>query len=453
MSVQLDDLRAGVDGRVVAPGDDGYDDARAVYNGMIDRRPAAVVRCASVDDVRAVVRAAAASGDGLVVRGGAHNVAGFGTADGVLVADLGDLHDVRVDVDARTAVVGGGARWRHVMDATEPHGLATTGGLISTTGVGGLTLGGGIGFLSRRFGLACDNVVSAEVVLADGSVVTASETSEPELYWAIRGGGGSFGVVTSFTFQLHEVPSVVGGPIFFSLDDAPAVLDRFAEFIRTAPREYGGFPALDVAGPAPFMPPDRVGEPMFAVISCWTGDPDEGLARIGTFRDVAEPVAEHVGPVSYAFLNSANDASAPAGNRQYWRPLYLDDIGPSVGEAVRRFGPLVPGPSSVLHLYPFDGAVQDVPADATAFGERDAGYLGIVAGSWADPADDERAMAWVREFHGAIADEARPGRYSNFSMGDGGGSEHAGLDVARLRAAKHRYDPDNVFRFNRNVES
>ena len=451
MSIGIEELRAEVGGSVVAPGDFGYDRARVVFNGMIQRRPAAVVRCAGVEDVRAVVRAAAATGDGLAVRGGGHSVPGYGTADDVLVADLGDLSGVRVDMQARTAVVGGGATWRAVMDATEPHGLATTGGLISTTGVGGLTLGGGIGFLSRRFGLACDNLVSAEVVLADGSVVTASESSEPELFWAIRGGGGNFGVVTSFTFRLHEVPQVVGGPMFFPLDDAEAVLARFAEFIRSAPREYGGFPALGFAPPAPFVPADRVGEPMLAFVSCWTGDPDEGLARIGTFREVAEPVAEHVGPVSYAFLNSANDVLAPPGLRQYWRTAYLDEIGDAVAAACQRFGPSLPSAEATVHVYPFDGAVHDVPPEATAFGARDAAYVVLVAGIWEDPDDDERGIEWVRGFHEAIAGDARPGGYGNFSMGDGASPGGGGADSERLRAAKRLYDPGNVFRFNRNI--
>ena len=250
----IESLRSSLGGPLVAEGDSGYDEARVVYNAMIDRRPTAIVRCQGTDDVVAVVRAAAESRTDLAIRGGGHSVPGFGTADGALVADLGDLTSVDVDPASSTAEVGGGTTWGMFNEAAGAHGLATTGGIISTTGVGGLTLGGGIGYLARGYGLSCDNMLSAEVVLADGRVVTASADEEPDLFWALRGGGGNFGVVTKFRFQLHPVAEIYGGPTFFELSDAPAILEHFDRYVRTAPREFGGFPAFQIAPPLPFVP-------------------------------------------------------------------------------------------------------------------------------------------------------------------------------------------------------
>jgi len=293
---------------------------------MIDRRPAAVVQCADEADVAAVVRHAAETGTELAVRGGGHSVPGFGTADGALVADLSGLSSVTVDPSGRTARAGGGATWAGFNDATGAHGLATTGGIISTTGVGGLTLGGGIGYLSRGYGLSCDNLLSAQVVTADGHTVTASETEHPDLFWALRGGGGNFGVVTEFTFRLHPVAEIYGGPMFFELSDGPALLAYFNEFIKTAPREYGGFPAFQIAPPLPLVPEDRVGEPFVALVSCWTGSTHDGEKILQGFRDVAKPVAEHVGPMPYPALNSAFDALVPPGLQHYWKAAFVGDL-------------------------------------------------------------------------------------------------------------------------------
>ena len=311
-------LQARVSGPVITPGNPDYDEARKVYNYMIDRRPAAIVKCTSATDVAAVVRQAAETGLELAVRGGAHSVPGFGTADGALVADLSGLDTVTVDAANRTARAGGGVTWGAFNEATGAHGLATTGGIISTTGVGGLTLGGGIGYLTRGYGLSCDNLISAQVVTADGQIVTASENEHADLFWALRGGGGNFGVVTEFTFRLHPVSDIYGGPMFFELSDGPALFAYFNEFIKTAPREFGGFPAFQIAPPLPFIPEDRVGEPFIALVSCFTGSPEEGEKILQGFRDVATPVAEHVGTMPYAALNSAFDALVPKGLQHYW---------------------------------------------------------------------------------------------------------------------------------------
>ncbi len=295
MTQALGALADRVAGSVIRPDDEAYEEARRVYNAMVDVRPAAIVRCAGEDDVVAVVRLAAEKGMDLAVRGGGHSVPGFGTAEGAIVADLSGLQSVRVDDATRTASAGGGTTWGRFNDVTAAHGLATTGGIISTTGIGGLTLGGGIGYLCRGHGLSCDNLVSARVVTADGSLVTADENENADLFWALRGGGGNFGVVTEFTYRLHPVTTIYGGPMFFELADGAAVLRYFRDFIATAPREFGGFPAFQIAPPLPFVPENRAGEPFVALVSCWTGPEEEGRQILDGFRAVAAPVAEHIG--------------------------------------------------------------------------------------------------------------------------------------------------------------
>ncbi|MCF6506312.1 FAD-binding oxidoreductase [Blastococcus sp. MG754426] len=450
----LDSLSARVSGPVIRPGDEGYEEARHVYNAMIDAHPAVVVRCASTADVVATVRCAAESGSLLAVRGGGHSVPGFGTADDAVVADLSGMQSVDVDDAMRTATAGGGTTWGRFNDVTAAHGLATTGGIVSTTGVGGLTLGGGIGYLCRGYGLSCDNVVEAEVVTADGSVVTANESEHPDLFWALRGGGGNFGVVTRFTFRLHPVTAIYGGPMFFELSDGPAILRHFREFIRTAPREYGGFPAFQIAPPLPFVPENRVGEPFVAVVSCWTGPAAEGERIIDGFREVARPVAEHVGEMPYAALNSAFDGLVPPGLQHYWKAAFVRELTDDAIAAHMEHGPRVPTVNSTVHLYPIDGAVHDVAADATAFGHRDASFAPVIAGMWPDPADNERNTAWVRDYHAAIAPHSEAGGYVNFASADDQVRADAnyGANHHRLREVKRRYDPDNVFRLNQNIQ-
>jgi FAD/FMN-containing dehydrogenase len=455
MTTQTTDaLRQRVSGQVITAGDSAYDEARRVYNFMIDRRPAAVVRCSTPADVAAVVRYAAETGTELAVRGGAHSVPGFGTADAAVVADLSGLATVRVDPEGRTATAGGGVTWGGFNEATAKHGLATTGGIISTTGVGGLTLGGGIGYLSRGYGLSCDNLLSAQVVTADGTTVTASADEHPDLFWALRGGGGNFGVVTEFTFRLHPVDQIYGGPMFFELSDGADVLGYFNEFIRTAPREYGGFPAFQMAPPLPFVPENRVGEPFVALVSCWTGSPEDGEKVIQGFRDVARPVAEHVGTMPYAALNSAFDALVPRGLQHYWKAAFIGDLTDAAIRAHMEHGSRVPVVNSTVHLYPINGAVHDVPTDATAFGHRDATYAAVIAGMWPDPADNEAHTRWVRNYHAAIAPHSHQGGYVNFASADDQPAVAAnyGANYDRLRAVKRQYDPGNLFHLNQNIE-
>ncbi len=446
-------LRDGVHGQVVLPGDEEYDDARRVYNFMIDKEPQAVVRCLDAMDVSLCVRTARERGLDLAVRGGGHSVAGFGTTDGGIVADLSLMGRVEVDPEARTARAGGGATWGRMNDETAVHGLATTGGIISTTGVGGLTLGGGIGYLSRKHGLSCDNLLSAEVVLADGRAVTASADEHPDLFWALRGGGGNVGAVTRFEFRLHPVAEIFGGVMFFELSDGEAIFRHYRDVVASAPREYGGFPAFQIAPPLPFVPESRVGDPLVAVVTCWTGAPEGGEEIVQGYRDVATPVAEHVGPMPYPALNSAFDDLVPRGLQHYWKAAYVTELTDAAIAAHLEHGPKVPHVSSTMHLYPINGACHDVATDATAFGHRDASFACVIAGMWPDPADNEANTAWVRDYYAAIAPHSEPGGYTNFASPDDQGKvrENIGVTYDRLARVKAEYDPENIFHLNQNV--
>jgi FAD/FMN-containing dehydrogenase len=454
MTQALGALADRVAGSVIRPDDEAYEEARRVYNAMVDVRPAAIVRCATEDDVVAVVRLAAEKGMDLAVRGGGHSVPGFGTAEGAIVADLSGLQSVRVDDATRTASAGGGTTWGRFNDVTAAHGLATTGGIISTTGIGGLTLGGGIGYLCRGHGLSCDNLVSARVVTADGSLVTADENENADLFWALRGGGGNFGVVTEFTYRLHPVTTIYGGPMFFELADGAAVLRYFRDFIATAPREFGGFPAFQIAPPLPFVPENRAGEPFVALVSCWTGPEEEGRQILDGFRAVSAPVAEHIGPMPYPALNSAFDGLVPPGLQHYWKAAYVRDLTDEAIAVHMEHGPKVPTVNSTVHLYPIDGAVHDVPGDATAFGHRDANFAPVIAGMWPDPADNEANIRWVRDYYAAIAPHSDAGGYINFASPDDQDkvADNYGANYRRLGEIKRRYDPDNLFHLNQNIK-
>ena len=448
------ELKSRVDCPVVTPADTAYDEARAVYNGMIDLRPAAIVECRSVDDVVATVDVARESGLELAVRGGAHSVPGFGTTEGGIVCDLSAMSAVTVDPYAMTARVEGGATWHDLDAATHAYGLATTGGIISTTGVGGLTLGGGIGHLARRHGLSCDNLIGAEVVTATGEVVQASEHEHADLFWALRGGSGNFGVVTAFEFRLHPVKDVYGGPIFYPVDRAGEVLAFYRDFIATAPEELGAFFAFQIAPPLEFIPAERHGETMCLVVTCWSGDPEEGEAVIAPLLDAAPVVAQHLGTMPYPDLNSAFDALLPAGLQHYWKAAFVSELTDEAIAAHREWGPQVPCVESTMHLYPINGASQRVPEDATAWGHRAASFACVIAGMWPDPADNERNAGWVRDYYAAIAPHSEPGGYVNFLSGDDGTRtrDNYGSSYARLREVKRTWDPGNLFRRNQNIE-
>ncbi len=447
-------IRDRVRGAVITPDDEGYDEARRVHNGMIDREPRAVVRCSDVTDVRVVVDAARDGGLDLAVRGGGHSVPGFGTGDDALVIDLSPMNGVRVDPGRRSARAEGGCTWGQLDHATHGFGLATTGGLVSTTGVGGLTLGGGIGHLTRSCGLSCDNLVSADVVTADGGFLTASEDQHPELFWALRGGGGNLGVVTSFEFRLHPVATIYGGPIFYPVEHAAHVLEFFDDFLAKAPEELGAFFGFQIAPPLPFIPEERHGETMCAIVTCWTGPLEKGEPALAPLLEDAGPVvAQHVGPMPYPALNSAFDGLYPDGLQHYWKADFVRELTPAAIEAHVHHGPLVPSVHSTMHLYPLDGAVQRVSADATAFAHRDSRYVAVIVGMWPDPADNEANTRWVRDYWQAIHPHSEEGGYVNFMAGDDQGRIRAnyGANYDRLAAVKATYDPHNLFHLNQNV--
>lgn len=449
----LDDLRNQIAGTLTTTNDAGYDEARAVYNAMIDRRPAAVVRPAGTPDVVAAVNFARENGLDLSVRGGGHSVPGFGTNDAGIVIDLGSMTSVTVDPQARTARAQGGATWGMFNDATHQHGLATTGGVVSTTGIGGLTLGGGIGYLTRGFGLSCDNLISAEVVAADGTVVTASEKEHDDLFWALRGGGGNFGVVTMFEYRLHPVNMIYGGPMFFELDTAGDILRGFREIIADAPRELGAFPAFQIAPPLPFIPEARHGQPFVAVVGMWTGDPDKGKAQFDRFRDIASPMAEHTDVMPYPALNAAFDPLLPPGLQHYWKANFVKELTDEAIEAHLAHGPNVPVVNSTMHIYPINGAAQDVTPGATAFAYRDANFATVIAGMWPDAADNAKNTKWVKDYYAATAPHSEEGGYINFMAGDDQSRIKANYrdNYPRLTQVKKTYDPGNLFHMNQNI--
>lgn len=443
-----------VRGRVVTGSDPDYDDARAVHNAMHDRSPLAVVRCTDSADVMAVIAAARDTGVDLAIRGGGHSVPGFGTVDDGLVIDLSPMKGVRVDPAKKVARFGGGATWGDVDHATYPFGLAAPGGVVSTTGVAGLTLGGGIGHLHRGAGLSIDNLLSADVVLADGRQVTASDHQNEDLIWALRGGGGNFGVVTSFEFQLHEVGDVVGGPLFYDFDDATAVLQCFRSYIKEAPEQLGCFFAWQIAPALPFIPENRVGDLFCALVTCWNGPHEEVERVLRPLRDVAEVKAEQVEVMPFPALQSAFDGLYPKGMRYYWKADFATELTDAAIAAHVAHANTTPNVSSSMHLIPLNGAAQRVGAEKTAFGHRDKSFLPVIIGIWPDPADDEANTTWVRDYYAAIHPHSgSEGGYINFMSGDDDhrAADNYGANYERLRAVKAAHDPDNLFHVNQNI--
>jgi FAD/FMN-containing dehydrogenase len=449
----VSELREQVRGEVVTPEDADYEDARSVHNGMIDRHPAVVVRVANAGDVMATVDYARANDLDVAIRGGGHSGPGFGTNDGGVVVDFSRMRGVRVDPRAKTARAEGGATWGDFNAATHAFGLATTGGVISTTGIAGLTLGGGIGYLSRGCGLTLDNLLSADVVTADGQMLVASEKENPDLFWAIRGGGGNFGVCTSLEYQLHPVADVYWGPMFYEIEETENVMRFYRDFIKSAPEEMGAFPAFQIAPPLPFIPEDRHGDTFVAIVACWSGSPVEGERQFRAFHDVAEVKAELVGPVPYPAINAAFDGLFPKGIRQYWKGNFVKELTDEAIAAHVEHGPNAPNVSSTMHLYPIDGACHRVASDATAFGHRDANFAMVVVSAWADAADDKANIKWVRDYSDAMAPHSEEGGYINFMDADDNKRVRAnyGTNYGRLVDVKRTYDPDNLFKVNQNV--
>jgi FAD/FMN-containing dehydrogenase len=448
----LKTFEARLRGRLIRPVDPGYDEARRVNNGMHDHRPAAIVRAAGVADVMAAVKLAREHDAVLAVRGGGHSVAGFGTCGGGLVLDLGGMRGIRVDAEGRTVRAEGGCTWGDLNHATHAFGLATTGGIVSTTGIAGLTLGGGVGYLSRTCGLSCDNLLSADVVMADGSFVICSEDREPDLFWALRGGGGNFGVVTSFEYRLQPVAEIFGGPTFFPLDGD--VLRAYREFIVKAPEQLGAVFGITLASPLPFLPEEWHRKPVSAVIACWTGSAEEGARILEPLKGWGRIVGAQVGPMPYPALNTLFDELLPAGLQQYWKGNLMRAISDDVVEIHVAHGARAPSLESSTLIYPVDGACHRIAPERTAYAGRDATFSTVIAGAWPDPAENERNIRWVREYHDALRPHAEEVGYVNTMAGDDQGRVRAayGDRYARLAGIKSRVDPSNLFRLNQNIQ-
>jgi FAD/FMN-containing dehydrogenase len=451
--VAVNELAADLRGEVIAPGDPGYDGARAVYNAMIDKRPAAVARCADVADVIAAVRFAADRGIAVAVRGGGHNGAGLGTVDDGLVLDLSSMKGVTVDPTARTVRVEGGAQLGDVDHATHAFGLAVPGGIISTTGIGGLTLGGGLGHLTRKCGLTIDNLLSADVVLADGSFVTADRDRDADLFWALRGGGGNFGVVTSFTFRAHPVSTVLAGPVLYDMEDAPELLRWYRDFIGAQPEELGGFFAFLSVPPGPPFPEELHLRKVCGVVWCYAGE-DEDPPALREARAFGRPLLDGVAPVPLPAMQSAFDGVYPAGDQWYWRADFVSEIPDDAVDEHVRYGADLPTWKSTMHLYPIDGAPSRVGEDETAWSYRDAKWAQVMVGVDPDPANADLVKRWAVEYWAALHPFSLGGAYVNFMMDEGQERVQATYrgNYARLVDTKRMYDPGNFFRVNQNID-
>jgi FAD/FMN-containing dehydrogenase len=450
----IEALKGAIRGQVLQQGDGGYDDARRIWNAMIDRRPEVIVRCAGAADVRRAVNFAREHGWLLAVRGGGHNIAGSAVCDGGLAIDLSPMKSVRIDPHACRAYVEPGVTLGEFDHEAQAFGLATPLGINSTTGVAGLTLGGGFGWLSRRYGMSIDNLVSADVVTADGGLVHADATHDEDLFWAIRGGGGNFGVVTMFEFELHRVgPEVYGGLFVVPLEQGVDALRKYRAAIQVMPDELSVWAVARLAPPLPFLPPQVHGTPVLAFAVCYTGPIDVGESAIEVVRSFGTPCGEHLGPMPYVAWQKAFDPLLAPGSRNYWKSHNFADLPDGLLDAVMAAIARLPSPQCEIFFGQIGGATCRLPPDATAYSSRDAKYVMNVHARWDDPSEDARCIEWARRFFDAAAPFALGSVYVNFLTQE----ESARVGMAygpnyeRLGAIKARYDPDNLFRHNQNI--
>lgn len=449
----IDAFAAVLRGSLVRPAADDYDEARKLYNAMIDKRPALIARCQDAADVMAAVAFARDAGLPLAVRGGGHNGGGLGSVDDGLVIDLSAMNGVRIDADARTARVEGGATWGKVDHAAHAFGMAVPSGIISTTGVGGLTLGGGLGHLTRRHGLTIDNLIEADVVLADGRMVTANAHEHQDLFWAIRGGGGNFGVVTSFLFRLHPVETIVGGPTLWSLDEAADVLRWYRDFIRAAPRDLNGFFAFLTVPPVAPFPEHLHMRKVCGVVWCYTGPPERAEEIFAPVAAFGQPLLHGVHAMPFPQLQAAFDGLYPSGHQWYWRADFFQELSDAAIDAHVAHGSATPTMQSSMHLYPIDGAAHDVSGDATPWSYREANWAQVIVGVDPDPANAEMLADWAKAYAEALHPHSAGGAYVNMMMDEGQERVRASYrdNYPRLARIKARYDPENLFRVNQNI--
>ena len=447
-TVNIQGLRKHVSGDVLQPASDGYDEVRRVHNGAIDKHPAVIVRARNATDCLEAVRFATANGIEISIRGGGHNVAGRAVTNGGLMIDLSLMKRIEIDPVRKVARAEPGLNWGEFNLATQAHGLATTGGLVSTTGISGFTLGGGLGWLMGRFGLAADNLLSADVVTADGQVLRASANENPDLFWGLRGGGGNFGVVTSLEYRLHKVgPTVYGGMLAYPMSEARTVLQEYRGLAAAASDELGIFCGLKFA-------PDGSGRQRLVIVFCHTGSQAAAEAEIRPLRRVAKPEVDAAGPAEYCAMNTMLDASFPRGALNYWKSTFLGALTDSAIEVVLQRYADCPSNMSALVMENLSGEVTRIPSDATAFPLRHPGANLLIVGEWLDPAESERNIAWVRATHDAMTPFLGGWNYVNYMADDATPTSVAsayGANYERLRAVKKRYDPKNVFHLNQNV--
>ena len=454
LNTRIEELKRGVSGQVLLPGDADYESARTIWNAMIDKRPAVIVRCASTADVVRAVSFARNSGLPLAVRGGGHNIAGSALCEGGIVIDLSQMKGAKVDPRSRRVVIEGGATLADLDAATQAHGLATPAGVNSTTGIAGLTLGGGFGWLSRKHGMTIDNLESAEVVTAAGEVIRASAAEHPDLFWALRGGSGNFGVVTRFEFRLHAVgPDVLSGLIVYPISEAKSVLRQYREFTAKAPDELSVWTVLRKAPPLPFLPEAVHGKEIIALALCYAGDPARGESLIGPLRKFGTVLGEHVGVQPYVAWQQAFDPLLAPGARNYWKSHNFTTLDDRLFDAVIEYIGKLPSSQCEIFFAAIGGATARPAADACAYAHRDAQFVMNVHGRWDDAADDESGIRWARDFFNASAPYASGGVYVNFLTADEGDRVRSayGPNYDRLVRVKRQYDPANLFSVNQNI--
>jgi len=447
----IEEFAAKVRGKIIFPEDAEYDDARKLYNAMIDKHPGVIVKCADIADVIYAVNFGRENHLAVAVRGGGHNGGGLGSCEGGLVIDLSGLKFVRVNTDKKTVQVGGGNVWAEVDHATHAFGLAVPAGIISSTGVGGLTLGGGVGYLARKYGLTIDNLLEADMVLADGSFVTVNATKNEDLFWAIRGGGGNFGIVTSFTFQAHPVTNVFGGPTLWPIEKTNEIMKWYHEFLNNAPDELNGFFATLVI-PGPPFPAHLHNKQFCGIIWCYSGDLDKAKEIFKPIMAM-NPLFEHVGVMPYPAMQQLFDGLFPPGLQWYWRADFFNELNADISGKHLEFGSKIPTPLSQMHLYPVSGAAGRVKKDATPWAYRDAKYAGVIVGVDPDPSNATKITKWCKDYWEALHPFSSGGAYLNFIMNEGQDRIKASYkhNYDRLTKIKRKYDPENFFRINQNI--
>jgi hypothetical protein len=451
MPHKFSDLSSKLHGTLTLPGDPDYDEARAVYNGIHDRRPAGIARALDVDDIITTVNFAREQGILLAIRGGSHSVPGFGTCDGGLVLDLGGMKAATVDAANKTVQVQPGCTLGDLDKATHEFGLAVPGGTVSSTGVAGLTLGGGMGHLSRSCGLSCDNLLRVKIVTANGEILNCSNEENADLFWAIRGGGGNFGVVTSFTFRAYPIETIYGGPTMFRIDGD--VMRYYEDLIKRMPEQYNALFAIALAPPAPFVPEEWHFKPVMIILSCWSGAQGEDENILQEVSKAGEIIGQALWRMPYPEVNTFFDELLPAGLRQYWKANAFEGFS---DESIARHiahGPKVPNLESGIFIFPINGACHKVGEDETAFANRHSNLSSVIAGAWHEARDDEANIAWVREYFEALEPHVESGAYINFMDGDDQNQAESsyGKKLQRLREIKARHDPENLFRVNQNI--